>query len=560
MSGIDIDKQKKVQEILFLVKLSSLLFSVIAYFRYFQTQFDNYQKVQFLNTYNAVIILLILTVTYLLWIFFERKSQENDRLLYRIAQPAIFILFYSGAIYFTDLYKSNFKFLFIFLIVSYTIERGMKGGLIIAGISSFLIFSMDLILVPKNGVNYYFEDDLSLIGLFFIIAATVGYYVNLERAHIKQLNALVNQDTLTGLYNHRYFHESLRISMEKAKAEGSPLSLLMCDLDYFKQYNDIHGHQGGDSLLRNIASFFAEAIGPEHQAFRYGGDEFAVLLPGYKSCEARKIADDLRIKFSDKSFNGEEHLPNEKITMSIGIATYEPSMHIVPDLLRNADEALYKAKLFRRNRVETYVSIFDELNFSREASFDAENIMTSIRTLISVINSRDKYTYTHLQRVAAYCRQFANDLGLDPEDKRQLCYAAYIHDIGKIDIPKEIIAKTGTLDPEEWDILKTHPAIGAEMIKNMKSMDKVYVIIGQHHERYDGSGYPGGLKGTEISYLARVLTVVDAFDAMTSERPYQVKKTFEEGIEELIRCKGEQFDPDIVDRFIESITDSNYEI
>jgi putative nucleotidyltransferase with HDIG domain len=180
--------------------------------------------------------------------------------------------------------------------------------------------------------------------------------------------------------------------------------------------------------------------------------------------------------------------------------------------------------------------------------------MTSIRTLISVINSRDKFTYTHLQRVAAYCRQFADDIGLNEEDKRQLCYAAYIHDIGKIDVPKEIIGKTGKLTQEEWEILKTHPAIGAEMIKNVENLDKVYDIILQHHERYDGKGYPNGIMGTETSYLARVLTVIDAFDAMTSERPYQERKTFAEGIAELNRCKGDQFDPDIVDKFVDSIS------
>lgn len=554
MTEIEKLKHNKINEILFLTKLVSLLFAVIAYFRYFVNEQSRDDQLQFFNSVNMFTVLLILTFTYLLWIFFERKGKESNKLLYKIAQPAIFILFYSGAIFFTGLYESHFKFLFIFLIVSYTIESGLKGGLIIAGISASLITIMDLILVPKNGVNYYFEDDLSLVGLFFIVAATVGYYVDLEREHIRKLSALINQDNLTGLYNHRCFHDSLKNSMEKSNKTKRPLSLLMCDLDYFKQYNDIHGHQKGDALLKSVAVFFSEVLKPDYPAFRYGGDEFAIILDNFESSEARVLADSIRKKFAELEFKGEEHLPNEKITMSIGIATYDPMSNTRPDLLKNADEALYKAKLFRKNRVETYVSILDELNISDKASFDSDNIMTSIRTLISVINSRDKFTYTHLQRVAAYCRQFAEDIGLNEEDKRQLCYAAYIHDIGKIDVPKEIIGKTGKLTQEEWEILKTHPAIGAEMIKNVENLDKVYDIILQHHERYDGKGYPNGIMGTETSYLARVLTVIDAFDAMTSERPYQERKTFAEGIAELNRCKGDQFDPDIVDKFVDSIS------
>lgn len=503
---------------------------------------------------NLTTVLLILTITYLLWNFSERKSKEVNSEFYKIAQPCIFILFYFGAIYFTGLYKSNFKFLFIFLIVSYTIERGLRGGLAIAGVSSSIIFIMDLMLVPKSNVNYYLEDDLSLIGLFFIIATTIGYYVSLEKAHIRHLNALVNQDMLTGLYNHRYFHECLTTSLKTAKTNKQALSLLMCDMDYFKQFNDIHGHQGGDELLHSVAAFFTENLSTEQTVFRYGGDEFAVLLPNASSIEAKVIANNLREKFSEKIFAGEEYLPNEKFTMSIGISTFEPSQKAAPNLLRDADEALYKAKFFRRNRVETYISILDELNLNEKVNIESERMFTSIKTLISVINSRDKFTYTHLQRVMSYCKLFADDIGLQEEDKKLLCYAAYIHDIGKIDLPKEIVAKTGDLTQEEWEVLKTHPAIGAEMIKNVESLNKVYEIILQHHERFDGEGYPNRVKGTDISYLARVLTVVDAFDAMTSERPYQAKKTYLEGIQELKRCRGNQFDPDVVDQFIESIT------
>ena len=219
------------------------------------------------------------------------------------------------------------------------------------------------------------------------------------------------------------------------------------------------------------------------------------------------------------------------------------------------DDALYRAKFFNKNRVETYTSILDDLKSSVEEK-DTE-LITSIKTLIMVINVKDRYTYGHTERVVIYCQMIADELELEDSDRKKLIYAAYLHDIGKIDTPKIVLNKETPLTKEEWETLKQHPVKGAEIIRPVKSINNIMPLIKYHHERYDGAGYPDGLKGEEIPYLARVLTVVDCFDAMTTNRPYKKKRSFDDAIAELKRCKNTQFDPVIVEAFIKALSKSN---
>jgi putative nucleotidyltransferase with HDIG domain len=185
-----------------------------------------------------------------------------------------------------------------------------------------------------------------------------------------------------------------------------------------------------------------------------------------------------------------------------------------------------------------------------------KEIITSIKTLIAVINAKDKYTFRHVERVVSYCSLMADKLNFDDYTKRMFIYTAYMHDIGKINIPQEILLKATPLTDEEWEILKRHPENGAQIIKNVSVLKEVVPIILQHHEHYDGSGYPNKLKENEISYLARMLTVIDSFDAMTSNRPYQKKKSFSLAFDELVKCSGTQFDPEIVQAFIRIVKDN----
>ena len=266
------------------------------------------------------------------------------------------------------------------------------------------------------------------------------------------------------------------------------------------------------------------------------------------------MLDKIRMIIEKTKFYGEENQPNGVLTVSMGISTFPDKARNEVELIKSADDALYRAKFFNKNRVETYSSILDDLKNDIEEK-DIE-LVTSIKTLISVINAKDRYTYGHSERVVLYSKLLAEKLGLSREDKTNLIQGSFMHDIGKINISKEILLKKMPLTKEEWEILKSHPEEGIEIIKPVKSLEKIIPIIKHHHERFDGTGYPSNLKGEEIPYLSRVLSVVDSFDAMTSNRPYNKRKTYEEAIVELRNFSGTQFDPSIAEKFIEVIEEN----
>jgi diguanylate cyclase (GGDEF)-like protein/putative nucleotidyltransferase with HDIG domain len=431
----------------------------------------------------------------------------------------------------------------------------MKPGIIVSCISSIIILAMDIFMAPDLIVNTYFENDLILAGIFVLTAWPLGFYVKVEGQHINMLEDLVNIDGLTKLYNHRYFYDALIEKVKSGEGDTKPVSMIFIDIDYFKQYNDTFGHQKGDNVLKKIGEIIIENSRKGDIAARYGGEEFAIILPDTSEEDALNIAENLRRKIENSHFEGEESQPNGKITASMGVSVYPDKAKNEIELIKSADDALYRAKFFSKNRVEAYTSILDKIKNNIDEK-DVE-LVASIKTLISVINAKDRYTYGHVERVVIYSRILADKLKLSEKNKEILIYGAYMHDIGKINISKEILMKKMELTNEEWEELKQHPANGVEIIKSVKTLREVIPLIISHHERYDGKGYPNKLKGEEIPYLARILTVVDSFDAMTSNRPYNTRKTYEEGIEEIISCSGTQFDPAIAKAFAEVVKSNN---
>jgi len=546
MSNYDKDRDLQLNQILQIVKIASLFFSAIAFFQYY----FNGKDVYLLLTNDGLVffsVLLTVLIIYILWTIIQNKMQNNNFIVTWI-EPYIFLMIAFLSIIFTGNYKSDYKFLIIFVIISSSIECEMKTGLILAGVSSSFILGIDLIFAGGTAVNTYFESDLVLACAFVIISWTIGYYVRLEKAHIDSLKELVNIDSLTGLYNHRYFYDSLTEKMNESKTQKSSLALLFIDIDYFKNYNDINGHQKGDAVLKDLSERLKKQSRSKDIVSRYGGEEFAVILPDTNEQEALEIAEKIRHSIQEQYYPGQEYLPNNNLTISIGVSVYPSKAKSEFEIVKNADEALYSAKFLRKNRVETYYSILDDLQ--KNVNESDKEIITSIKTLIAVINSRDKYTFNHIERVVSYCKLVAEKLHFDENTKKMFIHAAYMHDIGKINISQEILIKSTPLTNEEWEILKGHSRNGAEIIKNVSVLNEVLPIILQHHEKYDGTGYPEKLKGDEICYLARTLTVIDSFDAMTSTRPYQNKKMFYEAFDELIKCSTTHFDPAIVKDFI----------
>ncbi|MBM7835280.1 bifunctional diguanylate cyclase/phosphohydrolase [Clostridium sardiniense] len=560
MSDIESNKYKQINDIVAIVKLASLLFTGMILLQCF---FKENSKINIVFIEYSILgfgfIIFLLLFIYILWSFStSNKISSNTPRLIQNIETTIFILIFTLAIVISGANTSEYKILFLFIITTTTIQSGMKEGILVSIISSIIILVMDLLCMPRSSVNIYFENDLVLSAIFMLTAWPLGFYVKIEREHIDNLKSLANEDGLTGVYNHRYFHETLTNEIDKAKNENSKVSMIFIDIDYFKQYNDLYGHQEGDKVLRKIGHMLKEATRESDIVARYGGEEFSIILPNTDENKATDIAEHIRSKIESTYFEGQENQPNGNLTVSIGISVFPDKVKSDVELVKSADDALYRAKFFNKNRVESYTSVLDELKDDIDES--EGELVTSIKALISVINAKDRYTYGHSERVVFYSRLLGERLGLNEEDMRTLVYGAYMHDIGKINISKDILIKKMTLTNEEWSMLKEHPQSGVEIIKPVKSLRNVAPIILHHHEKYNGTGYPCGLKGEEIPYLARILTVVDCFDAMTSNRPYNKRKTYLQGIEEITAFSGIQFDPEIAKVFIEIIKENEADL
>jgi len=347
-------------------------------------------------------------------------------------------------------------------------------------------------------------------------------------------------DELTGLYNRRHFFETLEVEMNRAGRTKRPFSLVMLDLDGFKEYNDKYGHTNGDSVLQTISQMLKSSIRKSDMAFRYGGDEFALILPLADAERAKKIVQRARAKWQKAPLT-QSRIFGGHVGFSTGIAEYPENAESADGLIFLADAALYQAK--KKGYEDKLVS---EL---RTLSTDIMDVATQdqVYALAATVDARDPYTYGHSQRVAEIAMSIGKQVGLSAEDLAKLHAAALLHDIGKVGVPDAILTKMGKPTPEEWDVIKKHCSEGARIVSYVKELSTLVPIILHHHEWYDGSGYPGGLKGIDIPSGARITSVADAYDTMVTKRPYRDVISPKKACEELKRNAGVQFDPVIVD-------------
>jgi two-component system cell cycle response regulator len=362
-----------------------------------------------------------------------------------------------------------------------------------------------------------------------------------------KLSEMASSDPLTHLPNHRSMVATLDLELERAARYDRPLGVLFMDIDRFKSVNDTFGHRIGDVALRELSHRARAAVRTVDYVGRWGGEEFIAVLPETDNEGAVVVAERVRAAIAELRFASE---PDMKITCSIGIAMFPDDANDADDLIALADEAMYAAKWLGRNQVRSISDPSTQAVASQRSIAergDEATISSTVEALAGLVDARDHYTGLHAADVASLARRLAGILGLSWEECAMIDMAGRLHDIGKVAIPDEILLKPGKLTAMEWDLMKTHPGVGGDVLSRIPKLRSLAPMVRGHHERFDGGGYPDGLVGQEIPIGSRILSVADAYSAMTTNRPYRKAILETEALAEMRRCAGSQFDPSVVD-------------
>jgi len=356
-------------------------------------------------------------------------------------------------------------------------------------------------------------------------------------------------DPLTGVHNFRFFQAQLDRELVSATKNGHPLSLLMLDLDEFDYVNNVFGHQAGDERLRTACHRMSSAIRGIDTLCRLGGDEFAIILPGVRGggamALARRLADKLREP---------DGVCSMTTSASIGVAEYPKDTRDRADLRRKADEALYQAKFDGGDQAVRYTpGIEAGLSDERRAVLVGEqSYLKLVRMLATAVDARDECTQSHSLSVAGLVNEFAPHVDLPASSRMLLRTAAMLHDVGKIGVADAALRKPGPLTAEERREVEQHSVLGTQILGAIPRPE-ILPWIRAHHERWDGEGYPDRLTGSGIPVEARMICICDAYDSITSERPYRAARSAEAALAEIEACSGTQFDPELVPIFVEMI-------
>ena len=397
-----------------------------------------------------------------------------------------------------------------------------------------------------------------------------------ERLHAEMAERAIT-DSLTGLYNHAHFYQRLAEEVDRSRRYKRRFAVVMMDVDAFKQYNDSRGHQAGDDALRLIADSIRAGIRGSDLAFRYGGDEFATILLNADSARAQAVVNRInrRIAAGLKEMDPEAAA---WLGVSAGVASFPADATTVDELVQMSDTALYDAKhlAWARSLTEeeqaiespdyphklvhetqagmlttaagSLATVLQDLGVSEIA---AALDLRAIAALGAASELKDRYMRGHQERASLWAAALAEDMGLPSEQVRDIRIAGLLHDIGNVSVNAGILNKPGRLTEEEFAKVKQHAPAGAKiMLSEAEALQRLAAIVRHHHEHFDGTGYPDGIAGEHIPLEARIMSVIDVFDAMTHERSYRKALSREEAIAELERGAGTQFDPEVVKAFL----------
>ncbi|MCK7488559.1 MAG: diguanylate cyclase [Bacillus subtilis] len=343
-----------------------------------------------------------------------------------------------------------------------------------------------------------------------------------QNRKIAEVEYAGNHDYLTGLFNRRYFSTILETYYSSQKF---PIALIMMDLNGLKLFNDAFGHLGGDEVLKRVANVLQKNTVDYGLPCRIGGDEFAVLLTGKTEKQVEALKDMIYLDISNEIYS------NIPISIAAGYAVQTTPGDSMDELIKTAEQNMFKKK------------ILDGRSSRNNA----------INGIIQTLAEKYNVEKVHSEKVSNLCRQMGIALEKSEDEVREMELAGLLHDIGKITTPDAILTKPGKLTENEYEIIKTHTSRGYQILRTADEYSDLAVYALTHHERYDGKGYPNGLKGDEIPLISRIISISDAFEAMTADRPYRAKLTDDEAAKELNHHAGTQFDPFLVGVFVQKV-------
>jgi diguanylate cyclase (GGDEF)-like protein len=371
------------------------------------------------------------------------------------------------------------------------------------------------------------------------------------RQQARRLREMASTDALTGVRNYGELHETTDRLLARAENSGEPLAFILADVDDFKLYNDTYGHLAGDSALKSIAETLKRACRPTDIVGRYGGDEFMLILPGTDQRGALKVAERVLKLVSELEFRPEPAGEAIPLHLAVGVAIYPDDGTTKEELIAHADAAMYESKV--RPELEKKITLAHEEETDAELLRYPSSAFGVLHGLVRAVDRKDHYTRRHSEREAEYAVLLGQALKLSSQSQRALRIAGLLHDLGKIGIPDHLLRKPGPLTNGERGIMQQHVILTERIVGGVPQLTDVLAAAANHHEWYDGSGYPRGLKGEEIPLLGRILAIVDAFSAMTMDRPYRKALSWSDAIDELRRNSGTQFDPALADLFINEV-------
>ena len=327
-------------------------------------------------------------------------------------------------------------------------------------------------------------------------------------------------DQLTGLYNRRYFNEALpRLDTQ----ENLPITIVLCDVNGLKLINDSFGHDFGDELLKRVAEIIREGCRDSDVIFRFGGDEFALILPNTGSSDAEDLIKRIKGRIA------EEKVGAFDVSVSFGYETKYRREEEIQIVSKNAEDHMYRHKLYENKSARS----------------------KTVDLIINTLYEKNNREMQHSKRVSALCESFASHIRAGKDEVSKIKIAGLMHDIGKIGIDEKILNKKERLTDSKWEEIKRHSEIGYRILGSVSEFSEIAEFVLEHQEKWDGTGYPKGLKGEDISLEARIISIADAYDAMTGVRTYGRVLQKEEALSEIERCAGSQFDPQLAKLFVE---------